>query len=275
MQKLALQFQDHSFDFFVFNGSPCRVDLSCDYLIPFSTACKIKNMITLLLILYLKKKKHLIAFWWIKLRKYMPLYFKILLLFLSAILYSKFLYAQTIQYEFEVKKSDKCIGSMNITHCREGLFNTIILRSEIKYRFLFLFQASSKEEAMFYDGILTHSSLYRQQSGSKTINQQIRRVENHYMIICGGNNRQETKIFPITFHILCMYTTEPSNNKEVFIDKIQQMVLIKKMAEHHYRIELPDGNYNDYYYENGYCKLIKVHQTLIDVEIALKSIKSL
>lgn len=230
-------------------------------------------MITLLLIVYLKKHKQQAAKLYLALKRNVYIYARVLLLLLCIILCSKLLHSQTVNYQFEIKKSNRCIGTINLTHIHEGLSSSLLLLSEIKYRFILLFQASSKETAYFQDGILTHSSLYRQQSGSKTINQQTKKGDKYYTITSEGKSNQYNSLSLINFHILCMYNTEPVNTPEVFIDKIQQMVPIKKMEAHHYRIELPDGNYNDYFYTDGYCKLIKVHQGFFDIDIVLKSIK--
>lgn len=231
-------------------------------------------MITLLIIVYLNKHKKQASKWLRAVWRYMYINKRVLLLLLGIVLCSKLLHAQTLCYEFEVRKGNRSIGKMNLTQIRDGLSYSMIMLSEVKYRFILLFQASSKETATFHDGILTHSTIYRQETGSKTFNQQTKRQDNIYVIISDGKPTYYPGISPIVFHILCMYSKEPVNIREVFIDKVQQIVPIKKMAEHHYRIELADGNYNDYFYTNGNCTLIRVHQGILDVEIVSKPIKS-
>lgn len=230
-------------------------------------------MITLLLIIYIKKHKQQALKACRIVLKQIQIYARVLLLLLCIILCAKKLHPQTVNYQFEVKKSNHCIGNMTLTHIREGISSYFVMKSEIRYRFILLFQASAKETANFQDGILIHSTVYREQTGSKTINQQIKKAENNYVITSDGKSGKHSYLSPINFNILCMYSTEPVQNREVFIDKIQQVVPIKKVADHHYRIELPDGNYNEYFYANGNCKLVKVHQGFFDIEIVLKSIK--
>lgn len=230
-------------------------------------------MITLILMLYIKKHKQEALKAYRTALKYLYIYTRALLLLLCIILCAKKLHPQTVNYQFEVKKSNHCIGNMTLTHIREGASSSFIMVSEIKYRFILLFQANAKETANFQDGILMHSTLYREQTGSKTISQQIKKADTDYIVINDGKIEKRSNLSSINYNILCMYHTEPVNAREVFIDKIQQKVPIKKIDEHHYRIELPDGNYNDYFYANGNCKLIKVHQGFFDIEIVLKSIK--
>ena len=69
----------------------------------------------------------------------------------------------------------------------------------------------------------------------------------------------------IGYNMVCLYTIEPVQNRQVYCDKYQKFLPIQKIEEHHYRIRFPDDNTNDYYYQNGQCAKIKVDRSFYSV----------
>jgi hypothetical protein len=68
---------------------------------------------------------------------------------------------------------------------------------------------------------------------------------------------------------MLLYTKEPLNINQVYSDNFQCFLPIKKDAEHQYRVNLPDGNYNEYHFENGICKLVVVNHSLYTIRMEL------
>ncbi|HET7899277.1 MAG TPA: DUF6134 family protein, partial [Flavisolibacter sp.] len=80
---------------------------------------------------------------------------------------------------------------------------------------------------------------------------------------------RQVKNCTVHYSTHCLYTTEPLQYARVFSDNYQQFLLIQKQGDHHYQIIFPEGNSNDYYYENGICKRIVVSSALFDAEFVL------
>ena len=68
-----------------------------------------------------------------------------------------------------------------------------------------------------------------------------------------------------------VYISEPLNITKVYSDDFEQQVDIQKIADHHYKIKFPDGNYNEYFYTDGVCSKIEIHHSLYSASIELTS----
>jgi hypothetical protein len=74
----------------------------------------------------------------------------------------------------------------------------------------------------------------------------------------------------IDYNMVCLYTIEPHNRETIYSDKYHSFLFIQKIKAHHYKIQFPDGNYNEYFYENGRCTSIKVESSMYSVIMVLK-----
>jgi hypothetical protein len=70
--------------------------------------------------------------------------------------------------------------------------------------------------------------------------------------------------------MLSLYSTEPTSVSQVYSDSFEQFIAIQKTADHKYKIELPDGNHNNYYYENGILSKVDINSTFYSASIQLK-----
>jgi hypothetical protein len=66
-----------------------------------------------------------------------------------------------------------------------------------------------------------------------------------------------------------LYYTEPLSVSQVYSDNFQRFIAIQRTGPHVYRLNLPDGNYNDYYFQNGVCKLVELHQSMYTIKMEL------
>ena len=229
-------------------------------------------MLLLLIILYIKNhKENLKAKYGYMLYKNAYI-LKLVTLITACLIIGKIAISQTKYYYYDVKKGGSSIGRIVLNHTISGEVNTVSLVSKIKYRFVLLFIASSKEEVVFTNGVMTLSSLCRIQNGDKIIDSKTKKATGNYIIVSDNSKEDILNIPAIYYQTLCLYTNEPGLCKYVYIDKFQQLVSIQKTADHQYKVVFPDGNYNEYFYQGGICRLVKVHQSLFTVQIELEKI---
>jgi len=142
------------------------------------------------------------------------------------------------------------------------------MESDVKTRFIFSFTAHSNEEAVYHNGILLHSSIYRKMNGSEKVNKQHQAGNNQY-IIHAGERTEVTKAYPITYNMLSFYSKEPENISKVYSDNFQSFIAIQKTDQHRYKVTLPDGNYIYYSYKNGVLSLVEIHHSFYSASIVL------
>jgi len=229
-------------------------------------------MIPVLIIWYLKKNGKQLKKSCLKTLQHKPGIIRFLVLFTACVVIGKVVFGQTRHYQYQVKKGGNAIGEINITHTVAGPVNSLLLVSDIRYRMLFLFTAKSKEEVVFTNGVMTYSSIYREQNGDKKIQTKTRKGISSYIIERDNDKKNELNIPAIYFHTISLYITEPAGYRAVYIDKFQQLVSIKNISAHHYKVVFPDGNYNEYFYQDGVYKTVKVSQSFFNAEIELKKI---
>jgi hypothetical protein len=84
-----------------------------------------------------------------------------------------------------------------------------------------------------------------------------------------ASGKKELNINSVTYNMDCLYFQEPVDIKQVYSDNFQQFVDIEKKPEGYYKIKLPDGNSNNYYYKDGVCAAIHVNHTWYSADIVL------
>jgi hypothetical protein len=139
--------------------------------------------------------------------------------------------------------------------------------TEVKTTLIFSFTARGREEAVYENGLLVYSSVYQKLNGSEKLNKQTKRVGSHYVIAEGG--AEDSLHEPIYYNMVCLYTHEPLKTNQIYSDKFQKFLAIEKVSDHHYRIRFPDGNANDYYYEDGVCARVNVDHAFYSVMFEL------
>lgn len=176
--------------------------------------------------------------------------------------------AQNKSFSYEILRNGNKVGTLHFTEITTGDMDYLKMESEVRTRFLFTFTARALEETVYYNGIMMRSSIYRQLNGSEKINKQ-HQADNKKYIIHAGNKSEVTKYYPITYNMLCLYSSEPENISKVYSDNFETLIDIQKIGIHKYRITLPDGNYNDYTYKNGVLNLVEIRHSLYSANILL------
>lgn len=201
-----------------------------------------------------------------------PSLFKIVsvILFIILFVFATSVVAQTKRLSYMIMRGTDIVGDIHYAETNNAGIKQMEMESEVKGRILFIrYSGSAKEEAVYQNGILYRSSIYRKLNGKEKANKQHQAVNNQYLIRSGNYSETSTD-YPITYNMLSLYSTEPINIDKVYSDNFQRFVDIKKLDTHKYKINLPDGNTNYYYYQNGELTVMEAHSTWYTVTIVLK-----
>jgi hypothetical protein len=144
----------------------------------------------------------------------------------------------------------------------------IMLNSETKKKFVFLFTIIQDEQSVFENGVMTHSYEYRKINNNIKENKRTT-YKGSYYEIKKENSTSQVKLSNITYNQLSLYFFEPVNISRVYSDNYEQYIKIEKKENQFYAIEFPDGNKNSYYYSNGICSKVKVEQSFFTIEFIL------
>ncbi len=169
---------------------------------------------------------------------------------------------------YQILRNRNKVGTLRFSEITNGGMDYLKMESDVKTKFIFTFTAHAKEEAVYYNGVLLRSSIYRQLNGNEKANKQ-HRADNRQYIILKGKDSAVTKNYPITYNMLSLYSKEPENLSRAYSDNFETFLSIQKVDIHKYKITLPDGNYNYYCYKDGVLGLVEVHHSLYSASIVL------
>jgi hypothetical protein len=143
------------------------------------------------------------------------------------------------------------------------------MSSDVQTRFIFRIHVKSTEEAVFKNGKLLYSAVNRTVNGNEKVRRQTLAANNVYHLKREG----KASIFNnanIQYNLIRLYSMEPVNINKVYSDNFQQYLPVIKAGAHKYKVELPDGNYNYYTYNNGICSKVDVHHSLYTMQMILR-----
>jgi hypothetical protein len=216
-------------------------------------------MLTLLLILLIKKFRnaHIAS----RYKRHALHVARATLLFISGYIFLEPLNGQGVGHNTEYRRYNvvykgNTMGTVMASRRLQGNEVNISLQSDMRFRIVFPISIKSKEEVLFENDVLTRSTIWRQVNGKDRLN----RVSNH-----SGNS----------FSVLSLYFTEPVNESSAFSHAFGKKLVIKKISNGRYRIDLPDGNFNIYNYEDGICKSVEVTHSFLHFRFVLNETTSL
>ena len=179
-------------------------------------------------------------------------------------------FSQEKKLQYNIKRNGDVVGNIQFIQSIAGNRTVLTLESEVNTRFIFSFKAKAKEEAIYDNGIMTWSSIFRKLNGSVKADKKTKANGNAYTVY-KGTKTETVNNYPIRYNMLSVYIMEPINIAKVYSDNFQEQVDIQKIADHHYKIKFPDGNYNEYFYANGVCSKVEVHHSMYRATIELKA----
>lgn len=216
-------------------------------------------MLILLLFAFIVKQKN-------KWMRFLTESIRLLLAMLLLLLATHSLTGQSLTYH--VMNGNSKIGWLSIEK-RDSLNTSMIkLNSEVKKRIVFLFTVIEKEEICFKDGLMQRSYIYRKINKDVKADQYTVFKDNFYTVY-KKKQTEPVMIDGIRFTQANLYFSEPTNINQVYSDHYQAMLPVEKISGGYYKLKLPDGNYNYYYYTNKVCSKIRIERSLFTVEFIL------
>jgi hypothetical protein len=168
---------------------------------------------------------------------------------------------------YNIKRNGEVIGKLSFVQSIEGENVYLKITSQVSTRFVFKIDVQTEDLAHFKNGKLISSDVSRLVNG-KAKDRKKTSLQNDGYELQSGSKFNSLNQF-IGYNMMLLYTKEPLNISQVYSDNFQCFLPIKKSAEHLYRVNLPDGNYNEYHFENGVCKLVVVNHSLYTIRMEL------
>ena len=177
--------------------------------------------------------------------------------------------AQKLNLDYKVVNNGNTIGWVKIQRINNGSASSIVLTSEVKRRIIFLLTVEEKQDAYFNAGGMINSSIYRKVNDNVKMDQQTIYKGNYYEI---KNPKTSDRIViqQVQYNLLSMYIKEPVNIEQVYSETFQRYLAIEPKGNSVYKLKLPDGNTNYYYYEYGICSKVVMEHTLFTIEFVRK-----
>ena len=176
--------------------------------------------------------------------------------------------AQRQAHRYIVLYRGKNVGAMYLTQIQSGDELSLKVTSNIQMHMLMSIKVNVAEESSYKQDKLMSSSVYREVNGKQKANRQTRYCNGCYEIITEGKRSVLNKT-SIQYNLVKLYCREPIGFTQVYSDAVQQFLNLKALSAHKYKLELPDGNYNVYSYQNGICSKVEVHNTFYTIQMQL------
>ena len=177
--------------------------------------------------------------------------------------------AQDAQLKYKIMFNNSEMGSMILQRSGSAGKTQFSLESKAKKRFIVSFEIYETHTEVFQNNIMTTASVFRQVNGKTKINKQMSFEGSNYKIVTEGKT-STMALKPVLWSVLNLYFAEPVKINEVFSDSFQQMLKIEDTGNHSYKILLPDGNSNYFYYRNGICIKEVINHSFYKVELIIK-----
>ncbi len=173
---------------------------------------------------------------------------------------------QTQTRHYQVKRNGQVIGELSFQQQDSGGLKELKMQSHVKTRLLFGIEVRTEDFSTFKEGLLTYSYVRRNINGKQKEWRETKRANGKYVF---SHSNSKVKSGSITYNMMRLYDQEPLAEKVVFSDHHQQLLEIKIISPHTYKIQLPGGGYNVYYYEKGVCQRVEVHHALYELHFEL------
>jgi hypothetical protein len=178
--------------------------------------------------------------------------------------------AQDRKAEYSILHNSDLKGNIQLSEHLEGGNHRIRIESTVKTSFLFNITITTIEEALFREGLLIYSLYYQKINNEEKNNWQMNWADGAYQFK-GGQSSPLLPRAPIRNTILSLYCEEPVNIRQVFSDNFQQLVPVIPVEKGKYRLDLPNGNCNYYFYQQGKLTRVEVEQPFYALQFIQKS----
>ena len=131
----------------------------------------------------------------------------------------------------------------------------IKFESDVTFRILLAFRIKFTQYEKFVNGKLNWGKALNLLNGRTQKDSKIVLNEKGHMLTLDGVDVQMTD--PIEYSVSQIYFTEPRDGQKVFSQQFGQFFTFKKVGDHEYVMNSPDGD-NYYSYTNGICTKVRV-----------------
>lgn len=176
--------------------------------------------------------------------------------------------AQEKTVHYNVLRNGTVIGQMQFYQKTNNDEIFLKISSQVKTQFIFGINVKTEEGSYFKNGKLMSSYVKRQVNGKEKAYKTTQLINSNYNTLA-ENKKGQIKEQYIDYNLMLLYSREPVSQNQVYSDSFQQFLAIKKTDLHSYRIVLPDGNYNDYHFQNGLCQKVELHHSLFTINIQI------
>lgn len=182
-------------------------------------------------------------------------FLKASVLILIALLLVLGLRAQPLQF-FVVLKGDT-IGTLNLVKEEQQELTKIKVSSIVKTKMFISIRVNTDEESLYRNGVLVYSQVNRKVNNREPVMKKTKREFNGYQLI-EGDKYKWLASKDIRTNIISLYFNEPRSIDSVYCDNHQKWAVVQKRSNICYRVVMPDGNYNDFYYSKGVCTRVEI-----------------
>lgn len=184
------------------------------------------------------------------------------------ILSSSFTPPVQLQQQYAIIHNGKNVGYLRLLSQEKDALQFVSMHGQVLIKSLIAINVHSKEEALFEHGILQWSTTEREVNGKNKTAKSTRLAAPGYELQ-DGSTKKKLDSTHITSTIMGLYVNEPIDGAFVYSDNHQCFLKVKLTAPHQYRINMPEGGYNEYQYKNGVCTQVEVHHTLYRLTFSL------
>lgn len=179
------------------------------------------------------------------------------------------LFSQSQSLTYKVIRNGSESGWVKLNKYADANTSVIYMASEVKVRAVFLFIITSNEYAESKNNRLIHSHVFRKVNASIKADVHTRWTGNGYEKQCAAE-KEKLDFQPVCFNVLDLYFREPVGFDQVYSGSQQQNLHIEKEQAGIYKLYLPGGDINEYYYNNdGICSKVKIDHGLYSAEFVL------
>ncbi len=167
---------------------------------------------------------------------------------------------------FQIIKNDKVIGTIDMNMKISGDSIIYISKSNINAKMILTFEIIGKEKAIFKNGVLIFSSVYRKLNNKVKADHSIARQGNYYSL--NHNNKTELlDIKSIEQNLITLYFKEPKGIDSIYCDNQNEMIQIKCLGHGKYKVDISKGKYNIFFYQDGKCVKVEAVSPLFTVTL--------
>jgi hypothetical protein len=160
------------------------------------------------------------------------------------------------QLSYNVIRKGANVGNMKITSTTSTAGQLFFIESNVQVWILVTIKIANIQSDFFKNGVLQKASIIRTVNGSTKMNNNIMQVPGGYITMDKSGDTTMIK-GDIKHTIANLYFNEPTHGNPIYSENFLKFLTVKKIGQHMYEIQMPDGNKNVYTYQNGVCIHLK------------------